>query len=114
MINFQNQARICVIVAIFLVLLNNAAMNLSLLFAVFFAFLSQEWRTNFKLVVKNTVIKIAFLLLFFISCATLYSEASWLYAYRVWDKYLKIFYFILFLPLFLDSTWRKRAIIALI
>lgn len=99
---------------LFFLVLSTSILNKCLILAVVFTLFGNKWSYNWRSMLKDKIIITALLLVLLFSIGTIYSVASLPYAFRGWDKYLKIFYFIVLLPLFFDSKTRRYAVLSFI
>lgn len=109
-------AGIALLLAMFSMLFSMQLMNKFLAISIFFIALNKGYRDQLKAVFSNPIVILTGLLVLFLTIAMFYSAGSLYESYRVWDKYLKILYLILFLPLFFDQNqkWKKNLITILI
>lgn len=79
--------------------------------AIFLILASGSWLKDWKILLKDKVILTGILLALTFTIGVLYSQASWNYSLRVWDKYLKICYLLFFLPFFTQKKARHQALL---
>ncbi|MBA2654527.1 MAG: O-antigen ligase family protein [Gammaproteobacteria bacterium] len=82
--------------------------------AILLILASNSWYKDWKVLLQKEVFVVALVLILLFTLGITYSHASWNYAFRSWDKYLKIFYLLFFLPLFIQKKARTQAIYCLI
>lgn len=95
-----------VIAAVGCLMLYVPLVNKCLLVAVCFMLVSNVWKRHWKVIFTNKVIVAGIVLILLFSIGTFYSQASMKYAFRAWDKYLKVGYCAAFLPLFFQPQMR--------
>lgn len=110
----QNLASCCVIAGIFLIMLSVSIMDKLFAIASILVILQPSWRENALAYLKQPIVSSALALIVLFSLGLLYSQGYWHDAFHFWNKYLKVIYPLFFLPLFIDATWRRYAISALI
>jgi|LakMenEpi03Aug12_release.lakeMendotaPanAssembly.Ray.scaffolds.fasta_scaffold280985_2 O-antigen ligase len=69
-----------------------------------------SWKQSWRIIAKDPVIIAGLLLALCFTIGITYSQASWHYNLRIWDKYLKIVYLLIFLPIFFHPKMRRMAI----
>lgn len=82
--------------------------------AIFLIFISGSWVQDWRVIAKDKIIISGLLLMFLFTVGMFYSQGSWNYSLRAWDKYLKIFYVLFFLPLFTHKKMRTEAVYCLL
>lgn len=109
-------AAMCLIfIGTFSLMLSVPCLNKAVWFAGFLVILSKTWRQSFRtILVKDTVIISSLILLLLFSVGFFYSLGSWHYSFSVWDKYLKLIYLVIFIPLFLQQSTRTSIVFAFI
>lgn len=113
-LDLQKLAGLCVITGIFLIMISVSLMDKLLMAAVILMILNKDYHKQFATLLKNPMIISAVILVLLTTAGVFYSKGSWKNAFHEWDKYIKILYPLFFLPLFLDSRWRRYAITGLI
>lgn len=79
--------------------------------AIILLLLQGNWRQEYSSIIKEKYIIAGLLLVLLFTIGVIYSQASWNFNLRIWDKYLKIFYLLLFLPVFITKKNRQYAIL---
>lgn len=78
--------------------------------AIFLVFISGTWRRDWRLILQDKIILTSLILVLLFTIGMFYSQGSWGYTLRAWNKYLKILYLLFFLPLFAQKKIRVQAI----
>ncbi len=107
-------ARWLIVLSLLSLMIHVPFLNAACWVAGFFMLLSKNGIKNWSMIVKDKVVLAGLCLIFIFTMSLCYSDASSHIALRCWNKYLKIFYLLFFLPLFLEKKWRMMAIHSLI
>lgn len=107
-------ARLCVFFGLASIMLCVPLLNKCYWLAVIVFFITGEWLKAWPVLIKNKVILVALTLIVLFTIGIFYTQGSYHFGFRIWNKYLKLAYPLFFIPLFLQKKWRNFAIVAFI
>jgi O-antigen ligase len=103
-------ARGFVLVGLIFLMLNVPLLNKCYALAVIPCIFSSFFRDTIKTLLQEPIIRMGLVLVILFTIGLFYSYGSLKYGLRFWDKYLKIFYLLLFIPLFIKKATRNQAL----
>lgn len=111
---YHKLPQLFLMLGVFSMMFSTPWMNKLFALSIFFILLDKSNWGNLRAIKSHQVVIASVMLLVLFTAGIFYSQGSWYEAYRVWDKYLKIAYVVIFLSLFSDSKWKNYLIYTLI
>jgi O-antigen ligase len=107
-------ARMMIYLGIFCTMLCTPILNKAFWAASLCIFLSGEWLKNWRILRHDKIVIAGLVLILLLALSLVYTHTSWHLGLRAYNKYLKIFYLLLFLPFFTAERARTQAIYLLL
>jgi O-antigen ligase len=111
-VNWPKIARIFVYLALVCLMFNGQIVNTLLCIATGLNILSKKGWHDLGRLIPRSLIAMSLLLLIVLAIGMFYSHTSWLDSLRIGNKYLKVGYLLILLPLFQDKSARKIAVLS--
>lgn len=107
-------AKYSAVLTAFVLPLSTALTEIMFVVTVVLNLAAGNWREKYDLIAKNRVALIMLLFFALFILGLTYSTAPFIDSLKMLGKYDKILFAVLFMPLFIDEKWRKKAINAFI